>query len=115
MTESEEVNSQEQAGIRRFPIREEVRYRIEKKNHSTVGSGETIDIASTEVSFTTTKQLPLGEKVEVAVNWPVLLNNDCALRLIASGRIVESRENFAALRIERYEFRTRARVQLEPR
>jgi hypothetical protein len=58
--------------------------------------------------FTTEEKLPLGRQVEIAVNWPARLGGTCPLKFVASGRVVRSENNRAAVRIERYEFRTRA-------
>jgi hypothetical protein len=40
------------------------------------------------------------------VSWPVLLNQSCPLKLVASGRVVRSDQNCTAIRMDRYEFRT---------
>jgi len=40
------------------------------------------------------------------VNWPAHLDNRCALKLVASGRVVRTDSTKAAIAIERYEFRT---------
>jgi hypothetical protein len=45
--------------------------------------------------------------VELSVNWPARLDGTCALKFVALGRVVRSEANRAAVRIERYEFRTR--------
>ena len=50
----------------------------------------------------------MGRMVEISVNWPARLDGTCALKFVASGRVIRSEENRAAVRIERYEFRTRA-------
>jgi hypothetical protein len=38
----------------------------------------------------------------------VLLDGTCRLKLVAIGRVVRSHKNFAAVRMERYEFHTQA-------
>jgi len=60
------------------------------------------------VLFTTEDKLPLGKTVEVSVNWPAKLDGGCPLKFVATGRVVRSDAGIAAVRIERYEFRTRA-------
>jgi hypothetical protein len=77
----------------------------------TTGMGTTLNIGSGGVLFTTEQRLPIGRVVEVAVNWPARLDGTCALKFVASGRVVRSEEGRAAVRIERYEFRTRASRQ----
>jgi hypothetical protein len=59
------------------------------------------------ILFTTEERLPVGRTVELSVNWPARLDGVCPLKFVAVGRVVRSEENRAAVRIERYEFRTR--------
>jgi len=65
-------------------------------------------MASGGLLFTTEEQLPMGRTVEVAVNWPARLDGTCPLKFVATGRVTRSETDRAAIRIERYEFRTRA-------
>ena len=92
----------------RFPIAEDLNYRVfMSRQCSQVGAGRTINISSSGVLFTTETQLTPGKRLEIAVNWPAQLNNQCPLKLIASGRIVRVEDGRAAIQIDRYEFRTR--------
>jgi hypothetical protein len=90
----------------RFPIEQEVRYKVFNRNTIEVGSGRTINMSSNGVLFTTERTLSTGERVELAVNWPAHLDNHCALKLVTSGRVVRTDSTKAAIAIERYEFRT---------
>jgi PilZ domain len=93
----------------RFPVREDVRYRvIQSKAPNVSGLGSTLNIGSSGILFTTEERLPLGRMVELSVNWPARLDGTCALQFVASGRVVRSELNRAAVRIERYEFKTRS-------
>jgi len=95
----------------RFPMREEVRYRLlNTKAPGTSGSGRTLNIASGGILFTTEGQLPMGRSVEISVNWPARLDGTCPLKFVATGRVVRSEADRAAVRIERYEFRTRGAI-----
>ena len=101
--------SAERRGTGRFPVREEVRYRVvQSKSPKVSGSGVTLNFGSGGILFTTQEKLPLGRMVELAVNWPARLGGTCLLQVIATGRVVRSEENKAAIRIERYEFKTRS-------
>jgi hypothetical protein len=92
----------------RFPVREEVRYRVlHARGLRTSGVGKTLDIGSGGILFTTEERLPIGRLVEVAVNWPVRLDGACPLQFVAVGKVVRSEANKAAVRITRYEFKTR--------
>ena len=46
--------------------------------------------------------------MELAVNWPAKLGGTCALKFVAVGRVVRSEDGHAAIRIQRYEFKTRS-------
>ncbi len=90
----------------RFPIEQEVRYKVFNRNTIEVGSGRTINMSSNGILFTTQRALNPGERLELAVNWPAYLDNRCALKLVTTGRVVRSEDGKAAIAIERYEFRT---------
>jgi c-di-GMP-binding flagellar brake protein YcgR len=93
----------------RFPVREDVRYRVlQSKVGQVSGAGKTVDISSGGILFTTTERLQPGRLIEISVNWPARLDGTCALQLVATGRVVRSDEETAAVRIERYEFKTRS-------
>src|ERR1019366_4145242 len=92
----------------RFPVREEVRYRVlHAKGSPASGVGKTLDIGSGGILFTTEDRLPMGRLVEVAVNWPVRLGDACRLQFVAVGKVVRSDATNAVVQIDRYEFRTR--------
>jgi hypothetical protein len=93
----------------RFPLREEVRYRVIQSSAAKVsGCGTTLNIGSGGVLFTTEDKLPVGRMVELSVNWPARLDGLCPLQFVATGRVVRSDAHRAAVRIERYEFKTRS-------
>ena len=98
----------ERRGTSRFPVREDVRYRVvQSKSNNIIGSGTTLNIGSGGILFTTEESLPLGRTVELSVNWPARLDGTCPLQFVATGRVIRSENDKAAVRIERYEFRTR--------
>ena len=93
---------------RRFPIQQDVSYECVKGSKvSTVGVGKTLEVSSSEVRFTTEQPLKQGQKMRLAMNWPAMLDNTCRMKLEIFGWIVDSEPGEAAVRIERYEFRTR--------
>ena len=100
-------------GTSRFPLNEEVRYRLlSGAIEGGSGAGKTLNIGSGGILFTTEGRLPTGRRIELSVNWPALLGGTCPLKFVATGRIVRSESNQAAVRIERYEFRTRGSTGL---
>ena len=92
----------------RFPIEEDVKYKSTKGKETLAGCGKTLNIASNSVLFTTEQPLSVGRKVEVSINWPVLLDGGCLLKFVASGTVIRSEGDRAVIRIDRYEFRTRS-------
>src|SRR5271155_4208849 len=93
----------------RFPIEREVRYRVlNKRSEEETGEGKTINISSAGVLFTTEHILLPGRRLELSISWPAQLNNACALKLVARGRVVRFENGRAALDIQQYEFRTQA-------
>ncbi|HLK47853.1 MAG TPA: PilZ domain-containing protein [Bryobacteraceae bacterium] len=93
----------------RFPLQQEVRYRlVQSKAMSAKGVGQSLDISSGGILFTTTDRLPVGRMVEIAVSWPARLNGTCPLQFVARGRVLRSDGKTAVVRIQRYEFRTRS-------
>jgi PilZ domain-containing protein len=91
----------------RFAIEREVRYRaLNKRGGEEAGDGRTVNMSSSGVLFTSGRMLRPGCRVELAISWPALLNNKCALKLVARGRIVRFDNGVAAMEIQQYEFRT---------
>jgi len=100
----------ERRGTNRFPLHEVLRYRVLfAKGESVTGTGRTLNMGSGGILFTTEELLPVGRSVEVSVDWPAQLNGVCPLKFVAVGRVVRSEAKQAAVRIERYQFKTRGR------
>ena len=96
-------------GTTRFPVREELRYKVlQNKAPAINGVGHTLNMGSGGLLFTTEEKLPLGRTVEISVNWPARLDGTCPLKFVAVGRVVRTEPRQAAVRIERYEFKTRS-------
>jgi hypothetical protein len=102
--------SSDRRGTSRFPVREEVKYKVlqPSKAPPITGSGQTLNIGSGGILFTTEEKLPMGHTVELSVNWPARLDGTCALKFVAIGKVVRADAGKAAVRIDKYEFRTRA-------
>jgi hypothetical protein len=92
----------------RFPLTLEVRYiAVVRRAPVETGSGRTIDLSSSGLSFTADRPLLTGQRLDVSINWPVLLDGGVQLQLMMSGVVVRTNGTLTALRIERHEFRTR--------
>lgn len=95
----------------RFPICREMRYKLlEDDTIIAQGTGETIDMASGGVAFTTGQPLRPGAYIELSISWPVLLDENTRMRLVVFGRLIRSNHQTAACTVEKYEFRTQARA-----
>ncbi|MBZ5591689.1 MAG: PilZ domain-containing protein [Acidobacteriia bacterium] len=94
----------------RFPLENALRYRLPDGNQA--GTGQTLNMSSGGILFTADSRLPIGQQIEVSVEWPAQLNARCGLKLVASGKIVRSSSDAAAVRIEKYDFRTRATAKV---
>lgn len=93
----------------RFPIERELRYKVvSKRSGEETGEGKTLNISSGGVYFTTEHLLVPGKRLELSISWPAQLNEKCALKLVASGRVVRFSEGRVALEILHYEFRTQS-------
>ena len=98
----------ERRGSIRFPVREDIRYRIiHSKTEIVSGSGTTLNISSGGIRFTTAFELPVGRRVDLSINWPVRLDGTCRLQLVVAGHVVRAESKQAAVRIEHYKFKTR--------
>jgi hypothetical protein len=92
---------------RRFPVEQEIRYKmLYGQRIAETGTGRTANVSSSGIWFTTENMLTSGMPIELSMNWPVLLNDSCPMKLMIYGCVVRSNERGAAVAIERYEFRT---------
>jgi hypothetical protein len=92
---------------RRFRIEQDIKYKmLYGQRIAETGLGKSVNISSCGIWFTTENMLTTGMPVEVSLNWPVLLNDCCPMKLMIYGCVIRSNEKGAAVAIERYEFRT---------
>jgi hypothetical protein len=97
----------------RFPLTLDVRYSVLHRNGPIeTGSGQLIDVSSSGLRFTAQAPVERGLKLDVAINWPVLLDGRIQLQLTVSGVVVRSSGTEISMRIQRHDFRTRS-VQLK--
>jgi len=100
--------SPERRASTRFPLTLGVRYAVSGRLAPLeTGSGRTIDLSSTGLSFTADRPLLTGQKLDISIDWPVLLDGGVKLQLIMSGVVVRTTGTATALEIVRHEFRTR--------
>jgi|SRR5580658_915288 hypothetical protein len=95
----------ERRSRQRFPLALPVEYR-RLGSDERIGSGWTCNISSTGVLFETTEWEPFTGMIEVMVNWPCVLDNACALKLVMKGRVVRIDGRGIAMASTQHEFRT---------
>ena len=81
-----------------------------KRSSEETGDGRTINISSSGVLFTSQHMLLPGRRLELSISWPAQLDNKCALKLVARGRVVRFEDGRAAIEIQQYEFRTQSSI-----
>jgi hypothetical protein len=89
----------------RYALDWKVQYKLPQS--SEVFPGILRDISSAGVCFVSGDVLPARTVVELSVNWPVLLQDVCPLKLVLKGRVVRSDQRGTALKVFGHEFRTR--------
>lgn len=95
----------------RFPIHRELRYKVlEDEAIVASGIGRTIDISSSGLAFDIDQTVKPGAFIELSISWPVLLDESCPMRLIVFGRVLRSGPGNSACTVDKYEYRTQARV-----
>jgi hypothetical protein len=91
----------------RFPLNLEVRSVSHRRKSVETRFGNIIDISSSGLRFAAQGPLKLGLKLDVAIDWPVLLDGRVQLQLILTGVVVWSSDTETALQIQHSDFKTR--------
>src|SRR5689334_1513816 len=106
--------SQDRRYKRRYSLDLPVQYKI-MKNYLVVGkgNGHSLNLSSNGIAFTTSEPLKVGSYLELSISWPVLLNQSCPLKLVATGRVVRSDQRSSAISMDRYEFRTQGAKNMQ--
>jgi hypothetical protein len=98
---------------RRYPLELEMAYRIVADGRvCQAGGGRTLDISGMGIAFRSEEVLKAGSSVEVTIAWPILLHKTCPLKLAITGKVVRSGRGVTAVRMQRYEFRTKGQNSL---
>jgi hypothetical protein len=106
-------DSNERRAKYRFEMNRELRYRVTGDGvKAAAGVGKTLNICSAGVAFTVEQPMREGAFVELSINWPVLLDDSCPMRLIVFGRVLRASGLTAVCSIDKYEFRTSARTNV---
>ena len=94
---------------RRFPMSYGLRYVMTQPaaERTGTGAGETVWMSRHEVAFLTKGSARVGDKLQIYIAWPVLLNDAVPLQLILNAEIVQCSEPLCIAKLTRHEFRTR--------
>jgi hypothetical protein len=99
----------------RFAIQRELHFKVmERERVVSTGAGKTVDISSMGVAFEAAGKFKSGALVQLSISWPVLLDETCRMQLMIVGRVVRTEKQSVACTIDRYEFRTQARLAPNP-
>jgi hypothetical protein len=91
----------------RFPIFEMAHYWLRDSRRGSIsGVGQTINFSSSGVLVRIQHQANLLQLMEMAVEWPILLDKHIRIKFVAEGRVVRVEEGCVAIEFERHEFRT---------
>jgi hypothetical protein len=100
--------SPERRAHARFNLALEMSYSVlEGGRRGETSASRTIDLSSSGLRFASPQPLPVGLRLQVAIDWPVRLDGRTALQLIATGYVVRSSSAEAALKLEWHTFKTR--------
>ena len=100
------VCEEERRAHRRYAIATELNYRIVRQQRVLEeGSGQTVDISTSGISFGCARVLPIGSKIEISITWPPGSGGLRSLELAAQGRIVRVDRNITAISFKRSGFR----------
>lgn len=99
----------------RFPIIRDLCYKVLSRRGAAIpGCGKTINISSTGVLFSAPAPIDPGKRVELSIDWPVQLDGNCGLKLVALGHVIRCKSDSIAVEIDSYEFRTRGSKGIGP-
>jgi|HubBroStandDraft_4_1064222.scaffolds.fasta_scaffold323538_2 hypothetical protein len=92
----------------RYPVELNVRYCTLSIGPAPVGIGRTLNVSSGGLLIASEQQLVhAGSRLQVRLEWPLLLHGTTPLQLIAVCRVIRCQPAGFAVQLERYQFRTR--------
>lgn len=94
----------------RYPVQLTVRYRTVGRNKNVTGVGQTLNMSSGGLLVSAEHEVRAGLRLEVNVEWPLMLNGTVPLQLVANGRVVRCGGSMFAVAFAQYQFRTMSRI-----
>lgn|SRR5579883_230644 len=94
----------------RYPLELYIRFRLLSGRSRFWRAGRTVNLSSGGVLVhlrqTSHDDITAGQRIEISINWPSLLDERVPLQLVARGRVHRLGESFFAATFERHQFRT---------
>ena len=94
----------------RYPVKLTVRYRTVGRHQSVNGVGHTLNMSSGGLLVSAQHEVSAGSRLEVNVEWPLLLDGAIPLQLVAHGKVGRCGGSMFAISFAQYQFRTMARM-----
>ena len=86
-------------------------YQVSNRPLNRPVSARVCNMSSSGAAFTAeTDPLKPGTIIQLSIDWPILLNGNCLLKLVAEGRVVRRAGNLTAMIVKRYQFRTQRKM-----
>jgi c-di-GMP-binding flagellar brake protein YcgR len=90
----------------RYGVRLPLHYHVSQKGTLTrSGSGLTLNMSTTGVSFRCRKPLPVGAHIEMVIDWPARYGDIYPVDLLVTGFVVRSDHHATAIRMTSRRFR----------
>ncbi len=90
----------------RYPLDLGVRFRCPAGESCVSGHGLAVNLSSGGVLVASRHQMNVGARVEMSIEWPLLLDGKTPLQLLAVGWVLRRGDFHFAATFDRYEFRT---------
>lgn len=97
----------ERRTAQRFPLKRPLVFRLRSRQSTGPDhEGETVNMSSTGLLFTTNCSLRPGERLRIAMSWPAQLEQRWPMKMVLVGEVVRCHNGMAAVKIGQYEFKT---------
>lgn len=104
------TNNIERRSRIRYPVKLTVRYRTVGRKHHLNGTGQTLNMSSAGLLVWAEHGVSEGARMEVNIEWPLMLDGTVPLQLVAVGKVVRCAESVFAVSFAQYQFRTMGRM-----
>jgi hypothetical protein len=88
----------------RVPLAFPMRYETGLKAQKSQGVGRVIDMSTSGIAFTTESLVRKNTRVALHIQWPVRIDGDVPVELVASGKVVRTEQTKAALQYDQIAF-----------